>query len=55
MLNYVAFVLGTVHAVLIGTDFGRPFLRLVPITMAVVMVAVFVRKRLGQRRAKLRT
>jgi sulfoxide reductase heme-binding subunit YedZ len=53
-LNYVAFLLGTVHAVLIGTDFGQPFLRLVPIAMALVMVAVFVRKRLGQRRAKLR-
>ena len=53
MLNYIAFVLGTVHAVLIGTDFGQPFLRLVPITMALVMVAVFVRKRMGQRRAKV--
>ena len=54
MLNYVAFLLGTVHAVLIGTDFGQPFLRLIPIAMALVMVAVFVRKRLGQRRAKVR-
>ena len=54
ILNYVAFALGTVHAVLIGTDLGQPFLRLVPITMGLVMVAVFVRKRLGQRRAKLR-
>jgi hypothetical protein len=54
MLNYVAFLLGTVHAVLIGTDFGQPFLRLVPIAMAVVVVWVFVRKRLGQRRAKLK-
>jgi hypothetical protein len=53
MLNYVAFVLGTVHAVLIGTDSGRLFLRLVPITMALVMVAVFVRRRLGQRRTKV--
>lgn len=52
MLNYVAFVLGTVHAVMIGTDFGQPFLRLLPITMALVMVVAFVRKRLGQRRAK---
>ena len=54
MLNYVACLLGTVHAVLIGTDFGQPFLRLVPITMALVAVGVFIRKRLGQRRAKLR-
>jgi sulfoxide reductase heme-binding subunit YedZ len=55
MLNYVAFVLGTVHSVLIGTDFGQPFLRLLPITMALLMVVVFVRKRLAQRRAKVRT
>jgi DMSO/TMAO reductase YedYZ heme-binding membrane subunit len=54
MLNYVAFLLGTVHAVLIGTDFGQPFLRLVPITMALVTIAVFIRKRLGQRRAQMR-
>jgi sulfoxide reductase heme-binding subunit YedZ len=53
MLNYVAFVLGTVHAVLIGTDFGQPFLRLLPITMAPVMVFVFIRKRLAQRRTKV--
>ena len=52
MLNYVAFLLGTVHAILIGTDFGQPYLRLLPIAMALVMVAVFVRKRLGQQRAK---
>ena len=54
MLNYIALLLGTVHAVLIGTDFGQPFLRLVPIAMAVLAVAVFVRKRIAQRRAKLR-
>jgi sulfoxide reductase heme-binding subunit YedZ len=54
MLNYVAFLLGTVHALLIGTDFGQPFLRLIPIAMALVMVAVFVRKRLGQRRTRMR-
>jgi predicted ferric reductase len=52
MLNYIAFLLGTVHAVLIGTDFGQPFLRLVPIAMALVVVGVFVRKRLGRRRAR---
>jgi predicted ferric reductase len=54
VLNYVAFLLGTVHAVLIGTDFGQPFLRLVPIAMALVAVGVFIRRRLGRRRAKLR-
>ena len=54
MLNYVAFLLGTVHGVLIGTDFGRPFLRVLPIAMGLLVVAVFVRKRTAQRRAKVR-
>lgn len=54
MLNYVAFLLGTVHAVLIGTDFGQPFLRLIPIAMVLVTTAVFVRKRLGQTRTRMR-
>ena len=49
MLNYVAFLLGTVHAVLIGTDLGQPFLRLAPIAMALIVVAVFVRKRMGKK------
>ena len=53
-LNYVAFLLATVHAILIGTDFGQPFLRLVPIAMALVVIGVFIHKRLGQRRAKSR-
>lgn len=54
MLNYVAFLLATVHAVLISTDLSQPFLRPIPIAMALAMVAVFVRKRLGQRRARMR-
>lgn len=51
LLNYLAFLLGTVHAVLIGTDLSQPFLRLVPIAMAFVVGMVFVRKRLGRKRA----
>ena len=54
MLNYLAFLLGTIHAVLIGTDFGRPVLRLIPIAMGLVVAAVFARKRIAQRRARLR-
>ncbi len=53
-LNYVAFLLGTVHGILIGTDFGRPFLRLLPIAMALVVSFVFVRKRVMQKRRKTR-
>jgi len=52
MLNYIAFLLGTVHATLIGTDLSRPFLRLIPIAMALVVIWVFVRKRMGKRRVK---
>lgn len=51
-LNYVAFLLGTVHALKIGTDFTYPLVRVLAVAMAVVVVAVFVRKRFGRRRAK---
>jgi hypothetical protein len=53
-LNYVAFLLGTVHGILIGTDFGRPFLRLLPIAMALVVGFVFIRKRVEQKRRAAR-
>ena len=54
MLNYVAFLLGTIHAIWIGTDLGQPFLRLIPIGMAIAIVAVFVHKRWGQKRTRAR-
>jgi DMSO/TMAO reductase YedYZ heme-binding membrane subunit len=50
MLNYVAFLLATVHGNLIGTNFQNPVTRAVSALMVVAVVAVFVRKRIGGRR-----
>jgi sulfoxide reductase heme-binding subunit YedZ len=50
MLNYIAFLLITVHANLIGTDLQYAVTRAISIVMALVIVGVFVRKRLRQRR-----
>jgi DMSO/TMAO reductase YedYZ heme-binding membrane subunit len=54
-LNYVAFMLITVHANLIGTDFQNLGPRIGSIVMAVVVTGVFVRRRIPrqtQRTAK---
>ncbi|MBN1249441.1 MAG: ferric reductase-like transmembrane domain-containing protein [Anaerolineae bacterium] len=45
-LNYLAFLLGTVHAQLIGPNFQHLGVRIVSIVMAVAVVAVFALKRL---------
>jgi DMSO/TMAO reductase YedYZ heme-binding membrane subunit len=49
-LVYVAFVLGTVHGILIGTDFQFLIVRIVSAAMGLVVVAVFVHKRLSLRK-----
>jgi predicted ferric reductase len=49
-LNYIAFLLTTVHANLIGTDLQYTVTRAISIVMALVMVGVFVQKRLRRRR-----
>ena len=48
-LNYIAFLLGTVHALLIGPNFTHLGVRIVSIVMAVVLVTVFVLKRVGDK------
>jgi sulfoxide reductase heme-binding subunit YedZ len=45
-LNYLAFLLGTIHALLIGTDTQFWPVRIVAILMALAVVYAFVRKRL---------
>jgi len=50
LLNYVAFLLGTIHATLIGTDFQSPIAKAVAVALAIVIVAIFVRKRFRGRR-----
>jgi DMSO/TMAO reductase YedYZ heme-binding membrane subunit len=54
-LNYIAFLLATVHAVMIGTDFISPVMKAVVIAMALAVVGVFVRKRVRRSRLKRRT
>jgi len=44
-LNYVAFLLATVHAIMIGTDFQQPIIKAVPVALALVLVVIFIQKR----------
>jgi len=44
-LNYIAFLLGTIHALLIGPNFTHIGVRIVSGAMAFALVAVFVNKR----------
>jgi len=52
LLNYVAFLLGTAHANLIGTNFQDLGPRVGSIVMALAVVAVLVRRRIPARAAK---
>lgn len=54
-LNYVAFLLATVHAILIGTDFVSPVMRVLAAAMALLALAVFIRKRIFRLRLKRRS
>jgi DMSO/TMAO reductase YedYZ heme-binding membrane subunit len=44
-LNYVAFLLGTIHAIMIGTDFVSPVMRVIAGAMGAIVVGAFVQKR----------
>lgn len=54
VLNYVAFLLATVHAIWIGTDFQNIVMRVLAIGMALASGVVFVHKRrqLSKRRSR---
>jgi len=54
-LNYVAFLLATVHAILIGTDFVSPVMKGIAILMALVVIWVLVRKRVQRRKVQRRS
>ena len=49
-LNYLAFYLASAHAALLGSDFQSAAMKVVPIVLSLVLVAVFVRKRLPRSR-----
>lgn len=50
LLNYVAFLLATVHASLLGTDFQRPVARAVSVALALAVLVTLIRKRFQRRR-----
>jgi sulfoxide reductase heme-binding subunit YedZ len=55
-LNYLAFLLATTHAILLGSEFRPAAMKAIPILLALALVAAFVLKRLqrGKPRAKRR-
>ncbi len=53
-LNYVAFLLGTVHAQLIGSSFQHLAVRIVSGAMALALIGVFANKRVQRARRRRR-
>jgi sulfoxide reductase heme-binding subunit YedZ len=53
-LNYLAFLLATTHAVLLGTEFRSTAMRVIPILLALLLVAAFVLKRLQRSKMQSR-
>lgn len=51
-LNYLAFFLGTAHAWLIGPNFQHPGVKAGAALLALVLLGVFIRKRLPRRRKR---
>jgi hypothetical protein len=49
-INYFVFLLGTFHAQILGTNFKHLGIRIVSITMAIVVIFLFVWKRTAKRR-----
>ena len=54
-LNYVAFILATIHGQLIGTDFDGIAIQLISTVMVLILIFVFVWKRTRKRRALAKT
>jgi sulfoxide reductase heme-binding subunit YedZ len=50
VLNYVAFLLGTVHAFMIGTDLQRTIVKAIPVVLALAVAETFVHRRFQRRR-----
>jgi sulfoxide reductase heme-binding subunit YedZ len=44
-LNYAAFLLVTVHGIMIGTDFQHTIVKAVSVALALMLVAIFIQKR----------
>jgi len=48
-LNYLAFLLVTVHALMLGDDFELNIMKMLAIVMAVVVTGIFIHKRLARK------
>jgi sulfoxide reductase heme-binding subunit YedZ len=53
-LNYVAFLLATVHAFSFGTDFQHVIVKVISAAMILVVIVIFIQKRLQARKRKAR-
>ena len=49
-LNYAVFLMGTLHAQSLGTNFQHPGIRIISILMALVVIFLFIWKRMEKRR-----
>jgi DMSO/TMAO reductase YedYZ heme-binding membrane subunit len=54
-LNYLAFLLASAHAFLLGSDFQAPAMKAIPVIFSLALVAIFVQKRLQRSRIGKRT
>ena len=50
LLNYIAFILGSVHGILIGTDFESLVVKILSVLMSLALVVAFTWKRMDRRR-----
>jgi sulfoxide reductase heme-binding subunit YedZ len=55
ILNYVAFILASIHALQIGSDFQWPGMRVVVISLILITTVTFIQKRLQRHRRGSRT
>jgi hypothetical protein len=49
-INYVAFLLASAHAFLLGGDFQVPAMKAIPVVLSLALLVVFVQKRLQRSR-----
>jgi DMSO/TMAO reductase YedYZ heme-binding membrane subunit len=54
LLNYLAFLLATVPAILLGNEFGPVAAKVLGVALALVVVGILIRKRREQRRLQQR-
>jgi ABC-type polysaccharide/polyol phosphate export permease len=52
MLNYLAFLLATTHAILLGTDFQPLGMKALPLAMALAVVGTLVHKQIQRRQLR---